>query len=504
MVLKSNYYFSSFIWTTVAKVLTALFEFLTVPILLGIWGKSGYGIIVLATSFNGYMQLLDLGMNVGAVKHFSQWLVEDKRDILERVYRTNLTFYLLISLLNAIILILTGMFGRELFSINENDFLQLRYCLYILAFFSFLNWSSAAFNQLLIADKQMAFTMQMQCIQAILKFVAIAIVLFFHITISQYFFILSLVISLLVFPYALKCKKDSLIQSFIPAVYWADFKIVFTFSMSIFALSLFQATATQIRPIILGLFSQNSTAIVAEYKILAVIPSFIIMIGGTFSGIFLPKSSERVSKRNKTDIDNFAYKWTSYTSILANILCVPFFICAKEALSAYVGSEYSGLSMWLVIWVFTVLLQIHTTPTNSLVLAYGKTKKLVITTAFACCLSVLLNIFLIPYFSVGAAIIAYLIYVIIIIGLYYLYFYKYLLGLNRRRIFRRFFKPTFYAVFWAFIIYRIPINVSFFSNYLSDRFAYISICFLRTLLWIIPYTVTLIYLKMVNIEELRK
>ena len=168
MVLKSNYYFSSFIWTTIAKVLTALFEFLTVPILLGIWGKSGYGIIVLATSFNGYMQLLDLGMNVGAVKHFSQWLVENKRDILERVYRTNLTFYLLISLLNAIILILTGIFGRELFSINENDFLQLRYCLYILAFFSFLNWSSAAFNQLLIADKQMAFTMQMQCIQAVL------------------------------------------------------------------------------------------------------------------------------------------------------------------------------------------------------------------------------------------------------------------------------------------------------------------------------------------------
>lgn len=504
MALKNNYYFSSFVWTTIAKVLTALFEFLTVPILLGIWGKSGYGIIVLATSFNGYMQLLDLGMNVGAVKHFSQWLAEGKKTLLERVYRTSLTFYLLISLLNAIILIIVGVWGRNLFTISEDEFRQLRYCLFILAFFSFLNWTSTVFNQLLIADKQMAFTMQMQCVQSVLKFIAIAFVLLFHITISQYFFILSLIIALLFLPYALKCKKDSLIESFKPATYWADFKIVFAFSMSIFALSIFQATATQIRPIILSIFSDNSTEIVAEYKVLAVIPSFIIMIGGTFSGIFLPKSSELVSKGNGQDIEAFAYKWTSYTSVLANILCVPFLICAREALTAYVGAEYANLRIWLTIWTFTILLQIHTTPTNSLVLAYGKTKKLVIITACACIISILLNILLIPHFAVGAAIIAYLIYVIILLGFYYLYFYKNLLGLNRKKIFMKFFKPTIYAILLALIINKIPINESLFPTFLSERLTYISICISKTLLWLLPYIAVAIYLKMIKLENLRK
>lgn len=70
MGLRNNYYFSSFFWSTFQKIINAIVGFISVPLLLGYYGKAEYGILGIATACNGYMHLLDLGMNTGAVKFF--------------------------------------------------------------------------------------------------------------------------------------------------------------------------------------------------------------------------------------------------------------------------------------------------------------------------------------------------------------------------------------------------------------------------------------------------
>ena len=89
--LRNNYYVSSFFWSTLSKLLNAIFNFLAVPLLLGLYGKADYGLLVLATSCNGYMHLLDFGMNTGAVKFFSQWRTEGNVDMIRKVGATNTT-----------------------------------------------------------------------------------------------------------------------------------------------------------------------------------------------------------------------------------------------------------------------------------------------------------------------------------------------------------------------------------------------------------------------------
>ncbi len=44
------------------------------------------------------MSLLDLGMNSGAVKYYSQWAVEGKKDLIYRVAQSN-TFFLYIDII---------------------------------------------------------------------------------------------------------------------------------------------------------------------------------------------------------------------------------------------------------------------------------------------------------------------------------------------------------------------------------------------------------------------
>lgn len=501
--MAKNYYLSSFFWSTAAKILNALFSFITIPLLLGHFGKSEYGILSIATACNGYMALLDLGMNTGAVKFFSQWKAEGKTTLKDHVARTNITFYLIISAINIIGLIALALYGKNFFAVTDEEFDKLRTCLFIIATFAPLSWVTTAFNQLLIADKQMGFTMQIQCLQTILKASLIGIVLFAGAEMTTYFFFFTLITASLVLPYAVKCIKNNLISSLYPASYWKDFRIVFLFSLSIFALSFFQVTAFQSRPIILSIFSSNATDVVTDYKIIEVFPSFITAIGGTFSSIFLPKASELVAQKRQKEIEQFAYNWTFRTSTLANILCVPFILSSKEVITAYVGNQYAYLSTWLSVWCITVLIQIHTTPCNSLVLAYGKTKALVIITSISCVLSMLINIFLCPYLGIGSAVIGYFIYIDIIIGLYYVVYYKKLIGLNRIKMLTSFLYPTSISLAVFAVVYFIPVpDISPYVE--NNKLSSIITCIYKTLIWIVPYIIILAKLKGKRINELVK
>ncbi|MBP5502205.1 MAG: polysaccharide biosynthesis C-terminal domain-containing protein [Bacteroidales bacterium] len=499
--VKGNYYVSSFSWSMFQNILSAIIGFISTPLLLKYYGKTSFGILSIATACNGYMYLLDLGMNTGAVKFFSKWQTEGKMDLLKRVAGTNIAFYGFISLINIIGLVILALCGEHLFSVTHENFLLLRKCLLILAIFNLFSWYSSTFNQLLISSMQITFTMKVQSIINISKGLLIVAVFLFELTLQQYFFIFTLLVSLTVVPYVIRCKKSGLINSILPKFYWQDFKPVIVFSLSIFALSLFQMTATQSRPIILSIFSNDGAKEVADFRIIETIPTFIIMICGTFTGIFLPKVSEMIAKNSNEEISAFAYKWTKNTTIITNILTIPFILCAQEILAAYVGEEYRYLSVWMIIWCLTVLVQMHTTPGNALVLGYGKTKQLVVTTSISCCISIVINIVLTNHYGVGSAILAYFIYVLIVIGLYYLYYYKKLLNLSRIKMFFTFFKPTSIALLLFVVIKLIP---SFGIETDGSRLPYLYICLIKSTLWLIPYVLLLLAFKIIDIRDFYK
>ena len=500
MNLKNNYYFSSFFWSTFQKILSAILGFISVPLLLGYYGKPDYGILSIATACNGYMHLLDLGMNTGAIKFFSQWRAEGKNELINRVARTNVSFYLIISVINSIGLIALAQFGESFFSITHVQFLQLQMCLYIIALLSAFSWVTTAFNQIIVAEKQISFTMQMQCVQILLKTILIFVVLWAELSLTVYFLFLNIIIAMLIIPYAYKCKRDGLIESIKPAAYWSDFRAVFFFSLSIFALSLFQMTATYTRPVILGMFAEDGASSVTDFSIISVFPNLIIMIGGTFSGIFLPKTSEMVARGNLAEQHQFAYKWTILTTIVVNGLCFPFIIGASDIISAYVGNQNAYLSQWLIIWVVCTLLQMHSTPTNALILGYGRTKMMVYISGLACVLSMVINALLARYYSLGSAVIGYAVYIILNLTVYYCYYYHKALGISNFKIVQSFIYPTFCGI-TAYLI------ASFIASYLylnivsNERFNYLLSFGIKACIWYVLFFILILLFKIIKIKD---
>lgn len=486
-----KYVAGSFLWSSVAKVLNAALKFISIPLLLKYFGKDDYGLITLAVSTNAYMQLLNMGMNTGAVKFFSQWIIIKDYARIDRVARTNISVYLGLGIINSIALLLVAWKGASVFNITEAEFNTFRYLLYILAGVSIINWTTFVFNQLLVADERIAFTQKILSIRNILNLVIVLLTIHFKWTIIQYFLYDSVVSMLVIVPYYIASKNRNLIQSILPGLYWKDFSAVFKYSLAIFVMGIFQFTATQSRPLVLGMFSSQGASILADYRVVEVFPIFIISIGGMLISILLPKTSQAIQQKNRKAIEKMAYEGTKYTSILVALLCFPIIINSQAILTLYVGESYKNLGIWLSSWVFTIVLFLHNTPVASLVLATGKTKVLVYSSAIACVVSIIINALLTNIYGVGSAVIGYLVYIIIQVLFYYLYFNSKVLELDSLNVFKAFIYPTLIGIGAMFVVELVDVNMG----------AVILGVFVKIGLWLLVYLLLLMVLRVVELEK---
>lgn len=490
--MKSNYFVSSFIWSLISKIINAAIQFITVPLLLNYFGINQYGILTLAIATNAYMQLLDLGINIGAIKFYSQWKIDKNYELIDRVGRTSLSFYGIIGIVNSLILILIAYFGENLFVLTHVQFQQFQIILLLLSAFSIINWATTVFTQLLTADEQIGFVQKVTILKVFLNVIAVAFTLWLKLSLVGYFFIFLVGNSVIIFPYYFRCVKSGLLSTFMPLFFWKDFKLVFKYSISIFLMSLFQYTASQSRPIILGIFSNKGVSILSEYRIIEVFPIFIYSIGGLLTMILLPKASKFVYQNNVGKIQQLAYDGTTYSSILVSVLCFPIILCSKEIITLYVGVQYNYLSQWLSLWCFIIIIFLHNTPIASLVLATGKTRMLIVSSSISCIISIIINALLCEKFGVGSAIIGFGIYIIIQMSFYYFYFNSKVLNLSSLSVFKSFIKPIVLASILFIVINLIKIN---YQNM-------ILISVLKVIIWLGLYLCGLFLLKILKFKSI--
>lgn len=488
-----KYIVSSFIWGAISKLLDAGIKFLTIPLILSYFGKENYGLLTLAIATNAYMALLDMGMNIGAVKFFSQWIAAGKYDLLHRTAQTNISFYLGISFINSAVLFALGIWGENVFQVTPEEFKTFQYLLFILAAFSVINWMTFVFNQLLIADERIVQTQQVTSVKSLLGLIAVGLTIVLKWSLVQYFLVYLVVNTSIIFPYIYLCKRRKLIGSILPAFHVKDFAVVFKYSLAILVMGIFQFMATQSRPLILGIFSKTGIGVLTEYRVIEVFPLFIISIGGMLTSIFLPKTSIAVQENDRLSIEKMAYEGTKYTSILVSTLCFPVILNAQALLTLYVGPEYTDLAVWLALWVFTLTLYLHNTPVASLVLATGKTKMLVFSSAIASIVSIIINVLLTKQYGVGSAVIGYLVYIVIQVSYYYLYFNSKVLGLKSMCVFKSFIIPTGLG----FLVF---LGVKFISIHFESLLFQIII---NSVIWIFTYLAILIIFKVIEIKNLK-
>jgi len=295
--LKSNYYINSFFWGVANKLITAIINFFSVPLLMNYFGVKSFGLFSIVMSLNVFINLLDLGLNTGSIKYYSNWKEAKEFAKIDKVVSTSLTIYTILGFVNIIVFSIISIFPEVFFKIDNTQIGELKVSLWILALFSIPSWLSSVYYQLLVAYEKINVAHRIIIAVQFFKLLAIGLTLFFKLSFISFFFMYTLGTGMLFLLYFLSAKYYKMISGFKLGFYFSDFKEVLGYSVGIFCYSIFAVIATQSRPIILGMFGSDPTVAVSEYKILEAFPLFIISLGGLISSIVLPKSSKIIHNK---------------------------------------------------------------------------------------------------------------------------------------------------------------------------------------------------------------
>lgn len=440
---KLNKIVSGSAWGIVSKTTDAAAKFLTIPILVKYYGSADYGLIALCFSLNAYLRLMDLGMNTGSIRFFSAWLAKGEQLKVEMASRSSMVFYGAIGLINAVIFLLIAAYPSYFFKLSSPQSEVFTWMIKILAISSVLNWISNVFSQLLTASNDIGFLNQINILSSVLQFLSAQAAVTFALDIETYFG-LYIIATLSIVPpmiYRLKRFFPSLLRLMVPEWNKELSKEILRYGLAILAMGIFQFSADNLRPLILSNYASSGLSTLTDYRILQTISMLVISFGVVLRQVMLPTASRMYASNDTTGIENLAYQGTMYICIFISFIVFAIIANAEELLTVYMGTNFAHLSPWLILWLVTVLLSLHKTAIDSLVLSHGSTRFLVYVAAIACVITLPITAFLSKTLNVGAAVVGYLIYTLIEVGGYYLYYIRKVLGLDPSRIFVKSFLP---------------------------------------------------------------
>ena len=445
-------------WTVILNVVNGVYGFISVPILIAYFGKSDYGLIGLAMSVNIYLRLMDLGFNSTNIRFFSNWLVKQEYNRVNRLFQTSLSFYGVIGIVNATILILISFYSNLIFNVTPEQSVVIKHLFFILAISAIVSWFTSCF----VANEQVGWVKRLSLLPKLLQIVVLILTVSLHFTIEVYYAFTTFSVFVILPFLVAKIKRMYPFVSFRPSFDKNIFKEVIFYSLNIFSFSLFQFSVNHLRPVFLGIESTPES--ITDYRVLNGIIGIVLMLGGAFVGVILPSASKVVASGDKKAQDRIAYKGTKYISITLCFCCFGMISIVPELLTVYVGADFLYLTFWLDLWLLSTLAA-HNQAVSSLILAGSDIRPITYSTLVASAVGLLLCWFLIPVYDVGGTVIGFLAYSLIQILFYYLYYWPNVMKLSSKLIFTKSFMPfVSLGLITSAILRLMPLSLSLWTT----------------------------------------
>ncbi|MFA6012031.1 MAG: oligosaccharide flippase family protein [Desulfobacteraceae bacterium] len=401
--------FNNSLFSIISKVTNALIQLVCLPVLLQVFGKGDYGLIVLAMSLNTFITIIQLGLPTGLPKFVAEWLAEGKHKQLHSAIKTVMSFYLIIAVVNFLLLLVISFYGTELFKVNIGQISTLQTLLTITAITSLLSIPATVLDQLLTGAQELGFLSSLEMIRNVF-FAGLVVFVYTHpssISISG-FYALQCVLMFVMIPAKLwRWLRYGSITVFVPGWYFKNILPLLKYCLSLMAFSIFIAIADKLNPVILGIrIPSNAGTALTDYQIINYIRTFLLMISSSFMVALIPHISGASAGGNQIIYSKTIEQGTKYIWAVGALLGFGLIMMSKEVLSIYVGPENISLKIWLMIMIGTSLYNLYSTPIASVILSSGKLVPMLFATASGCLVSTILCWFLTPRYGVGAVVLS--------------------------------------------------------------------------------------------------
>lgn len=479
------YILKSFGFNAVAKIIDAIIKFLAIPVLLSFFGENNFGIITTVIAINAYLLILDLGMNAGAIKFYSQWFASGENNRINFLLNLSLVFYSSIAILNTLILLLIGYYADYFFPlINDEELSTLQNLVYLSAIFPLSNWIFQISNQILISLKKIYITSYFLILKSLLYLLVVFLTTYYSLSVFEYFvsFLLSVFI-INIFQIIYVYIKD--INNFYINLDFKneDLKSIIIYSSGVLVLGILLATITKTRPILISVFSVDAFVDVSYFRILEVITALVLSLGSILTTIFLPEMVEKFNLRKKryAEFNSYFLSKIKITSFISVLLCIPVGLNSNEIINLFVGEKYLFLSFWLTLWCFILMFNIYNAPGSSLLLSIGEFKYFNKFLFVSCVISLAISVLGVKAIGLGGVIIGYGFHTFFTMLFYFI------------RIYKKEFLVSAIDIFYVLLKYYLPaFTISVLIYYLFYFFSIdnslLSI-FVKTILFMLIYVI---------------
>ncbi|WP_458449852.1 lipopolysaccharide biosynthesis protein [Fibrobacter sp.] len=430
--------FSGALWSVVVNIVNAVYGFIAIPVLIGYFGRSNYGLIGLASSVNAYMQLMDMGLNSTNVRFFSAWLAKGDEKKIDKLFRTCNAVYSCVGVINTIVLVVVMFFSNSIFNVTPDQDVVFKNLFLILIVTALFNWGTSCYNQLIIASENISWIQRRTLLTKLLMICVLLATVSLKLSMTQYFLLISIA-PIIILPLTIaKIKREHAYVHFLPCFDKKTFCEILPYSLNIFSFSIFQFSFMNLRTVFLGI--QGNTASVTDYNVMNGIASLVTMVGGVFGGVLLPSSTRVVQSGDRLAFERVAYQGTKFVSMILCFCAFGLIAIDKDLLILYVGEDFLGLLPWLNLWlVFTIAN--HNQCISSLILAGSDIRPLSYMSAFSSIVGLVTAWISIPYLHAGGAVLAFAVYCSCQALFFYTYYWPRKMNINSWKVFSKSLMP---------------------------------------------------------------
>jgi O-antigen/teichoic acid export membrane protein len=374
-------------------------RFVTVPLVLGYFGSTRFGLIALAFSISGLLTIAEFGISVNAIRRLTELLQAGRLAELIDLVNSATFFYLIVGLFNLLVVGVIGWQGPRWFGLDEaqaNDF----FCMMLsLGLFSACTWALSIYRQVLHASGLVGWDEGINLGSSALTLAVVGATLHWHWGPALYF---SVALLPQMVPMVLRVMRvQKLVPGlrFRPAPNWNLFRPLVGTSVWLFVLALAETLANQYRPIILA--QQAGLSSVADFRIVQQVAGFATLLLAGVMTVVYPIVAKLDASEDAQRL-HLAMTRGSRLLLWAHLaILVPMAFLAAPMLSLYVGRSFEPLAPALAVWLLS-LLAYHNSIVSSLVLGRGRLAPLALSASIAAALSLLIGHALAPAYGVVA------------------------------------------------------------------------------------------------------
>lgn len=325
------------------------------PFMLRMLGQSEYGLYSLVESVVAYLTILDFGFGNAIVRYTAKFRAEEKEQEQWEMFGMFFLLYIVIGIVAFIAGLVLYFNTGNMFSstMTEEEIHKINVMMLLMVFNIAVTFPMSIWGAIIMAYENFVFQKLVGIVRIILNPIVMIVLLLMGykaiamVVITTIFNVITLLIN---FWY---CKHKLHIKVKFGRFKWGFFKEVSIYSFWIFLNSIMDRIYWSTGQFVLGMF--KGAAAVAVYAVAIRLQGIFMSFSTAISGVFLPKVTGMVSKKNseKEVSDLFVRTGRIQYIVLAFVLS-GFIIFGKQFICIWAGNEYEE-AYWIALCFFIPL-----------------------------------------------------------------------------------------------------------------------------------------------------